>query len=323
MRNLLLLFVCSLVMSSTSVLAADANLVLRLFHLQPSFIEIIREEQDIHPYVEISGDKSPETTREINWMDFLRKYGLTFPPGSYLRHSEKQYLLTHFNTENNQKLLGELVANEGCIPAQVVLDALFVDFSNEEIEKLARANTSPFPRSGDLLKLWRDGGGSLLHALKLITRSGVNAQVQAVSEYIYATEFREAATNNTQSPLPVPDMFTTREVGAIFNVTPTVGPDNQTIDVVLAPELTAKPEWTHSSVTATYAGGEEIQLSVPQPLFHSCNITTSVIVQDGETAVLGGMENPAGDGFTYLFLTVTLIDASGQPLKEYAGDTPP
>ena len=56
---------------------------------------------------------------------------------------------------------------------------------------------------------------------------------------------------------------------------------------------------------------------------HSRNITTSIIVRDGETTVLGGMENPQGDAITYLFLTVTLIDSTGSPLADYAGETPP
>lgn len=316
-----------LALSAGALRADDTNLVLRLFHLQPTFIEYIEEEERIHPYVEIGGDKNPETNREKRWMNFLLKYGLTFPPGSYLRHNEEKLVLFHYNTEQNQKLLGQLLASEGCITSQVQFDAVFVDFPSREIEKLARANSSPYPRSEDILLLWKDGKGTLLHALKLTTRSGVNAQIQAVSEIIYPADFTTPLSTNSEeaasSSLPIPSAFETREAGAIFNATPTVGVDNQTIDVVLAPEITSKPEWLSFPVTGTDAQGKEIQLSVPQPIFHSRNLTTSVVVKDGETIVLGGMENPQGDGFTYLFLTVTLTDSADRPLADYAGEPPP
>jgi len=319
MRNLLLLLACILFLVAKPLRADDTNLILRLFPVELHYFT------GDPPIQQQGTDDDPANLKPLpsGTKEFYQKYGITFPEDAYVTYDLHARLLHHYNTEKNQKLLGELFNYIDPRPSQVRLDALFVDFSIDEIETLARANTSPFPRSEDILKLWKDGKGTLLHALNLITQSGVNAQVQAVSEYIYAMEFREVSTNNTQSPLPVPDRFNTREAGAIFNVTPTVRHDRKTIDVVMAPELTSKPEWTHSSVTATYAGGEEIQLSVPQPLFHSRNITTSFVMTDQSTQVFGGMENPAGDGVTYLFLTVTLIDASGQPLKDYAGDTPP
>lgn len=326
-HKLLTLFACALALAANPLRADDTALVLRLFHLQPTFIEYIDEEQGAHPPVEIGGDKIPETQREKQMMDYFRKCGLTFPVGSYLRHSYAKLTVFHYNTEQNQKLLGQWLAKEDCVDKQIQLDAVFVDFSKSEIEKLSRTNSSPFPRSEDILQLWRDGKGTLIHALKLITRSGVNAQIQAVSEHIYATEFtvpptRHAAKNGA-SLLPIPGTFDTREAGAIFNVTPTVNRENRSIDIVLAPELASEPDWQAQSVTGTDAQGKEIHLSVSQPVFHSRNITTSIVMTDQGTLVLGGMENPKGDGVTYLLLTVTLLDPSGHPLADYAGDPPP
>ncbi len=324
-RNMLIITACSLALSALSLRADEDRLILRLFHLQPSFISYIDEEEDHHPTVEIGGDQSPETAREQNMMSFYRKCGLTFPPGSYLRYSSPTMTIYHYNTEHNQRLLGQLLGPQ--LPSQVQFDALFVDFPRGDIEQLARANASPLPQSEDILRLWQEGKGTLLHALKLITRSGVNAQVQAVQEHIYATEFLPPSASNTadqaSSHLPIPAAFETRETGAIFNVTPTVGPDGRTIDVVLAPELATGPDWQFLAVTGTDAKGNELRLSVPQPLFHSRNFTTSIVTTDGATQVLGGMANPAGDGITYLLLTVTLIDPQGRPLAGYAGESPP
>ena len=326
-HKLLLLLACSLALAANTLRADDTNLVLRRFYLGPSFIELIGEEENAHPYVEIGGDETPGTLQEKQMMDYFRKCGLTFPPGSYLRDSRRTFNVFHFNTEHNQKLLGRLLAKGDNAILQVQLDALFVDFPLREIEKLSRAHSSPFPRSDDILRLWKGGKGTLIHALKIITESGVNAQIQAVSEHIYATEFNKPASGNAAekavSPLPIPSAFDTREAGAIFNVTPNVNRENHTIQVVLAPELTSRPEWQPLSVTGTDAQGKEIHLSVPEPVFHSRNITTSLVMTDQSTQVLGGMENPKGDGVTYLILTVTLLDASGHVLADYAGDTPP
>ncbi len=316
---------CSLALSALSLRADEERLVLRLFPLHPSYIEYIVEEEHLHPTVEIGGDQAPETTQEQNMMSFYRKCGLTFPPGSYLRYSSPTMTIYHYNTEHNQLLLGQLLKPQ--IPSQVQFDALFVDFPHGEIEALSRTNASPLPRSADILRLWQEGKGTLLHALKLITRSGVNAQIQSTPEHIYATDFLPPSASNTAgqaaSLLPIPANFETRETGAIFNATPTVGPDGRTIDVVLAPELAAGPDWQFLAVTGTDAQGHELRLAVPQPLFHSRNFTTCLVTTDGETQVLGGMANPAGDGITYLLLTVTLIDPQGRPLANYAGQPPP
>lgn len=331
-HKLLLLIACALALVANTLRADDTNLVLRLFPFQPAIMEINNEEQNLHPSVEIGGEKAPGTHQEKQMMDFYRKCGLTFPSGSYLRtsymkNSTLTFIMFHYNTDQNQKLLGKLLVEISGVAMQVQLDALFVDFSHREIKKLARANLSPFPRSEDILQLWKNGKGTLIHALKLVTQSGVNAQIQAVSEHIYATEFTTPSTShaaeNTTSPLPIPGTFDTREAGAIFNVTPTVNRENHTIQVVLAPELTSEPDWQTLSVTGTDAQGREIHLSVPQPVFHSRNITTSILMTDQSTLVLGGMENPKSDGVTYLLLTATLLDASGRPLAGYAGDIPP
>lgn len=307
-----------LAFSANTLRAADTNLVLRMFPIPLEFFIV-------EPWAEENGTRH-STLGGTDAKEFFRKCGVTFPEGAYMAYNASSGLLHHYNTEENQRLMGRLISHTRSTPNQIRFDVLFVDFPSGDIEKLARANTSPFPRSEDILQLWQDGQGRLLHALKLITRSGVNAQVQAVSEHIYATDFRTPSTSdaaeNAGTSLPVPNLFDTREAGAIFNATPTVRADSRTIEVVLAPELASKPDWQPLAVTGSDADGNDIHLAVPLPVFHSRNITTSIVVQDGETAVLGGMDNPKGDGITYLFLTVTLIDSAGQPVADYAGDPP-
>src|SRR5690606_35916149 len=91
--------------------------------------------------------------------------------------------------------------------------------------------------------LSQHGGTDLLSAPRVTTRSGVNAQIQVVREIIYPTEFdtTQPQFNDTgritTPPVVTPGTFEKRETGVILNVTPTVGPDGYTIDLVMAPEV--------------------------------------------------------------------------------------
>lgn len=323
--RLLLLCACIFAFCARPLRADDTDLVLRLFPVSSGHIH--RDPPATNTFIMEPYLNSATREEAADIQEFYRKCGVTFPPGAYVAYDPRASLLHHYNTEANQKGFGRIIRQIEEVPAQVQFDAVFVDFSRAEIEKLARARSGGVPGTAELLALWKSGQGTLLHTLKLTTRSGVNAQVQAVSEVIYPTEFRTPVVTNpaeiVASPLPVPDVFDTREVGAILNITPTVGPDNRTIDIVMAPEITAPPEWRTVSVTGTDADGRKLLLEVPQPVFHSRNITTSIVLQDGETAVLGGMDSPGGESLTYLFLTATLIDPAGRLLADYAGEPPP
>jgi len=150
--------------------------------------------------------------------------------------------------------------------------------------------------------LSQHGGTDLLSAPRVTTRSGVNAQIQVVKEIIYPTEFEVTQPtmntdgNVTMSPVVTPGTFTTRETGVILNVTPTVGPDGYTIDLVMAPEVAELVDWIQygSQITVTTgiigARQENTYLfNMPQPIFTSRNVTTSIVIWDGQTVVMGGL----------------------------------
>ena len=143
--------------------------------------------------------------------------------------------------------------------------------------------------------LSQHGGSDLLSAPKVTTRSGVNAQIQVVKEIIYPTEFdseiitidQENEAGNTWQQLAAvstPGSFETRETGVILNVTPTVGPDGYTIDLVMAPEVCELADWIQ------YGGAVgDYFFNQPMPVFTSRNVTTSLVVWDGQTVVMGGL----------------------------------
>jgi len=145
-----------------------------------------------------------------------------------------------------------------------------------------------------LQALSQHGGSDLLSAPRVTTRSGVNAQIQVVKEIIYPTEFSsnvqtfevETANGSYQNQFVVvePGMFETRETGVILNVTPTVGPDGYTIDLVMAPEVAELVDWIQYGSTV-----DNQIFNMPMPIFTSRNVTTSIVIWDGQTVVMGGL----------------------------------
>lgn len=149
------------------------------------------------------------------------------------------------------------------------------------------------------------GGTDLLSAPRVTTRSGVNAQIQVVREILYPTEFEitqpqfNESGNVTTPPVVTPGSFEKRETGVILNVTPTVGPDGYTIDLVLVPEVSELVEWLQygstvsiprlDALTGLFTGDQTFTFNIPQPVFSSRNVTTSIVIWDGQTVVMGGL----------------------------------
>jgi general secretion pathway protein D len=156
-----------------------------------------------------------------------------------------------------------------------------------------------------LQALSQHGGADLLSAPRVTTRSGVNAQIQVVREIIYPTEFETTqpqfneSGNVTTPPVVTPGSFETRETGVILNVTPTVGPDGYTIDLVMVPEVSELVDWIQygssisipraDPVTGLFSGDQTFVFNIPQPVFASRKVTTSIVIWDGQTVVMGGL----------------------------------
>lgn len=142
--------------------------------------------------------------------------------------------------------------------------------------------------------LSQSGNSDLLSAPRVTTRSGVNAQIEVVQEIIYPTEFESEVTTISQTTGDVenernivvitPGGFETRETGVILNVTPTVGPDGYTIDLSLIPEVAELVDWIQYGSTV-----EGTTYNMPQPIFSSRNVSTSIVIWDGQTVVMGGL----------------------------------
>lgn len=125
---------------------------------------------------------------------------------------------------------------------------------------------------------------------KITTLNNQAATIKVVDEFIYPTRYEvqliqfdkngdgDFADAGETEFANVPQEFVTRDTGIVLRVTPSVGSDGKTITLALIPEVTEGTAGYFS-----YAG------NVSLPLFTTRNLATSVVVNDGETVVLGGL----------------------------------
>jgi len=132
-----------------------------------------------------------------------------------------------------------------------------------------------------------------LSAPQVATLNNQTAAIKVVTEFVYASRYEASVkredlngdgdfldvVNGVRETrfVNVPQDFVTKDLGILLNVTPSVGQDLKTITLALKPEVSEK------KTDDTFAG--EISL----PRFTSRYLTTSVVIEDGETVVLGGL----------------------------------
>ena len=113
----------------------------------------------------------------------------------------------------------------------------------------------------------------LLCAPKIVTKSGENAVIRVVTEYIYPQDYDvqlqsssssgSSSSGGSQSAILAvvePQNFTMREVGVILDVTPTYSEANGgTIDLELKPEVVDEPTWKNYGMRIPYSGNSSLQ----------------------------------------------------------------
>jgi general secretion pathway protein D len=203
--------------------------------------------------------------------------------------------------------------------------------------------------------------------------------VEVVREFYYPTEFDPpqipqqfggtggVSTNGlaglgggSNGSFPVtpttPTNFEVKPIGVRMEVDPVVGPDGYTIDLTLAPEVNEFEGFINYGspiqTASTDAVGNPTTIvltenRIPQPVFSTRKVSTSVSVWDGQTVAMGGLiredvqdvedkvpllgdipiigrlfQTKAEDHFKRnltVFVTAKLIDPSGQPIKTTTG----
>jgi general secretion pathway protein D len=257
---------------------------------------------------------------------------------------------------------GDQVGSQRSAAADLVgsaLDTLIAATSgtNPVSSVLQIANIINDPNWGVIIDaIDRKGGANLLQAPRVTTLSGEQAQILVTREFIYPSTFTDpqivagTATSGGSGGSafvgPSPSEFTTREVGVVLNVRPTVGDDEYTVSMTLTPEVVDFEGFIQYGGVAsisTAAGASTILFSIPQPLFAKRTVSTSVVCWDGQTVVLGGLitedEKKFDDRVPFvgdlpvigrlfqskgtinskrnlmIFVTPTIVDPAGAPIR--------
>ncbi|MBU3911241.1 MAG: hypothetical protein KKD90_01505 [Candidatus Omnitrophica bacterium] len=133
-----------------------------------------------------------------------------------------------------------------------------------------------------------------LSAPKITTLNNQTATIEIADEFVYPARYEPTLIKQDLNDdgdfldvvdgvretrfVNVPQGFETRDVGIILKVTPSVGIDRETI------ALTLNPEVSEATADAFTFSGE-----VKLPKFTTRNLSTNVVVKNGDTIVLGGL----------------------------------
>jgi len=161
----------------------------------------------------------------------------------------------------------------------------------------------------------------LLSAPKVVTKSGQEAVMKVVTEYIYPTEFQVTMSQQGSSnggvnsgssgePLAIvePQNFEMREVGVILQVVPEVSAEGQMINLLLNPQVVSEPVWKNYGTKIpkavpntifdpvlqlfiTQSEIEYTELPMEQPFFPVRSVSTQLSIYNGATVVMGGLIN--------------------------------
>lgn len=242
--------------------------------------------------------------------EFLEEYmthylGVAFPEGSWIRYQRAGHVLHMRNTEVQHELLKVGLMRHRMLPYQVQLSVRMVSFPEKRMDALERKHAAGIP-DAELLELWQKGEGETLAFQSVKTINGVNVILECVEEIIYPTEMDRVEVGDDGEEKRsdwIYGGFETRDVGAILNVTPTVGQDFNTLNLVLLPE------------SAALKGANELQPEVNRPatpVFHSINVTTSVALENGAVLVLGQSTDHHSGRRIVLFGSGRLVDGQGR-----------
>lgn len=166
------------------------------------------------------------------------------------------------------------------------------------------------PDTGDLLRLMRQGKGTILCAPKVITPSGEEGSVKSITEVRFPVAFEHQGESSTNSAASggtalTPTKFQARDVGVQMSVLPEWMDDGQCLQVAATFEYVLPPDLRTNEITVSAGAETKMKVVYSEPQFHSVSIPiTSVRLPIGQTVLLaGGLPAKEPGNVIYLFLS--------------------
>jgi hypothetical protein len=248
--------------------------------------------------------------------EFLKQYishhlGITFPEGSWISYQRAGHILHMHNTEANHAWLRFGLIQNRYMEYNIQLTLRMITFPDDLIDPLDRKHPAGIP-DAELISLWQSGKGKTLSSQNIKTINGVNAIIQCVEEIRYPTEIdavppsEDEKRKQSDALKKVYGGVETRSVGAILNVNPTVSQNLNRLNLVLLPEV------------ASLKGNNPLhpeELQPITPIFKSMNVTTSVVIENGSSQIIGISTDIIPNQWVVLILGASLTDESGHPMR--------
>jgi type II secretory pathway component GspD/PulD (secretin) len=136
------------------------------------------------------------------------------------------------------------------------------------------------------IALAKDGKAKILETCMVVCRSGQKATVESRREVIYPTEYQPPG-----SDMPIPNMnphlrnyyaFETRNTGVTFEIEPTLGANDQIIDLRFVPEIISVLRFD-TWMEHTDEWGDA---SLRMPVFETWRVNTSVTLRAGQSEMV-------------------------------------
>ncbi|WP_395744217.1 hypothetical protein [Prosthecobacter sp.] len=286
--------------------AADPKAIqTRSFRVAPDFLSTGQDSAS----TDKDKDKDKSTQRKTARM-ILEEAGIPFPEGTFASLNTAMSLLVVRNTNENLDLIETYNVGGHRRPATIAFTTHILQGPAPLLRRLtAQAASKSDHRAelDELLAAVKKGTVHHLNTAHLEAKSGATAT---------ATQAREHTALSSVSITPKGQPLfkqTTRNVGLIITLEPTLGADRSTIEVNISPEFHTAPPLEHREHLIDTQGR---RLEFPLTDYFTSQLTTGITIIDG-TARLLSLYKPTGtpefekqDILQVIFITCDLLPAT-------------
>lgn len=186
------------------------------------------------------------------------------------------------------------------LPKQIRVMVEFIEIPLPELTKLLtepRKSANDTDLRREVQKMVEAGTAKHIETQLVSARSGETATSEAILEYIYPTEYEPAelpqkvsteGTTHDEATFakgvatpPTPTAFETRNTGSTLEIQPTLGAQDNIIDLRFAPELVEHVE----NVIWSEWDGPQGKAPIQMPSFFSQRVNTGLTLLDGQYAL--------------------------------------